>query len=153
MNASDTSARRAGSAGPIIVTLLCFIVLMPPLGLLTSLLLEMLAPDFAELPFFMPPGMGMQNPLTILMSLTAVIIFYAALGMQALLCGVAMAALGRLRGSASLLVVLVAAAITFAAANVLMWRELPGTIPTMLLVHVIPATICWFITRRLWQEV
>ena len=153
MNAAEKVMAPKRTFSSAVLTVLCFLVLMPPFGLLTALVLETVLPDFAELPFFMPPGMGLQNPLTILLSLTALIIFYVAMAVQSLLCGLAVAAFGWLRGVPSLVLVIVVAAVTFAIANMLLWRELPDTIPTMLAVHVVPAILCWFITRRLWQEV
>lgn len=128
----------------------CFVLLMPPLALLAALLMETAAPNFTELPFFMPPGMGLENPLALFISLTTLIIFYAAFGMQALACGLVAAFAGRFNAVSSLVAVLLAAAIAFAMAYAGLWRELPETLPTMLLLHVVPAVICWLICRTLW---
>jgi hypothetical protein len=152
MSAADNAVHPARPLASTALTVLCFAALGPPLGMATALLMQRLAPGFTDFPFFLPPGMGLENPLSIFITLTAFLISYAAGGAQALLCGSAVAAFSWLKGEPPLWFALGVAGLVFAGSHMLMWRELPDTIPTMLAVHLVPAILCWLITRRLWQE-
>jgi len=133
------------------VTVLTFVALGPPIGALIILLLREWLPGFADFPFIIPPGIGLSNPVSILLGLVYFGLSYFAGGLQALVTGVAVAAHGMWWGKIPLVVPVAAAALVFAASYVLLWSELPRTVPTMLVVHLVPAALCWFITRRLWQ--
>lgn len=135
---------------PVMATVLTFVLLGPPLGALTILTLREMMPDFTQVPFIVPPGIGLGNPVSIALGLVFLGLSYFAGGVQALATGIAISFYSVRRGRSSLLVLLAIAGLVFVVSYFAFWSDLPSTAQTMAIVHLVPALVCWLVTRYLW---
>ena len=66
--------------------------------------------------------------------------------------GLSFAAYGWMRGKPPLWFAAVTATVVFAGAAVMGIAEAPEMFVPMMLVHAIPALVCWLIIRNYWRE-
>ena len=141
--------------GSSIATILTFLALGPPLGAIVLVLLLTLMPGLAMTSSFADKGAADMLAGSFGMMLFALPFSYIVGGLQAGFCGLVVAIFGCIKGKPPLWIALAASAIAFL---VFFGFDVFGTLSDtksiifiMLIVHLVPTTLCWLIVRTYWR--
>ena len=150
------AAERSKPWGSAIGTVMTYLVLGPPLGAMVLILLLTAVPGLA-LPSPENTGLGTTVAVSLGIALFAVPFTYILGGLQALFCGVVLAAYGWLKGRPPLWVGLIASLLAFVVSYSV---DIFGTfadsnhiVLVMVITHLLPTILCWLIVRTFWMAI
>ena len=140
--------------GAAVATVLTFLALGPLLGAIVLVLLLTAVPGLA-LPSPENTGLGTTIAVSLGVALFAVPFAYILGGLQALFCGVVLAAYGWMKGRPPLWIGLISCLLAYAVSYSI---DIFGTFAdtnnialVMVITHLVPAILCWLLVRTYWR--
>ena len=138
--------------GECLATFFVFLMVGPPIGGIVFALTMALLPSVSGVPFGDGSDTAGQISVGIFIGLFAIPFSYMVGGLQAAAMGLAHAVYGWFRGRQPFWFAAVMAAVVFAGSLISGMADASELFFPMLLVHVIPALLCWLIARSFWRR-
>lgn len=138
--------------GECLATFLVFLMVGPPIGGIVFAVSMALLPSWSGVPHAEGSELSGQLSVGLFLGLFAIPFSYLVGGLQAAAMGLGHAVYGWFRGRPPLWLAALLAAVVFAGSLISGMADASELFFPMLLVHVIPAFLCWLIVRSFWRR-